>query len=40
MILLANVQNKQQMINIYIVTSLNKRNNKQRNIKVLMITLF
>jgi hypothetical protein len=28
------------MINIYIITSLNKNNNKQTNIKVLMITLF
>jgi hypothetical protein len=40
MILLANLQKKQQMINIYIVTNLNKTNNKQGNIKVLMITLF
>jgi hypothetical protein len=31
---------QQQMINIYIVASLNKSNNKQGNIKVLMITLF
>jgi hypothetical protein len=40
MIMLANLQKKQQMINIYIVASLNKSNNKQANIKVLMITLF
>ncbi len=31
---------QQQMINIYIVTSFNKSNNKQKNTKVLMITLF
>jgi hypothetical protein len=40
MIMLANLQKKQQMIIIYIVTNLNKSNNKQGNIKVLMITLF
>jgi hypothetical protein len=39
MIMLANLQKKQQMIIIYIVTNLNKNNNKQGNIKVLMITL-
>jgi hypothetical protein len=42
MILLENLQRKnQQMIKIYILAKfLNKNNNKQGNIKVLMITLF
>jgi hypothetical protein len=40
MIMLANLQKKQQMIIIYIVTNLNKSNNKEGNIKVLMRTLF
>jgi len=42
MILLANLQKKnQQMIKIYILAKkINKNNNKQGNIKVLMITLF
>jgi hypothetical protein len=40
MILLTNLQKQKQMIIIYILASLNKNHNKQRNIKVFMITLF
>jgi hypothetical protein len=40
MVMLANLKKKQQMINIYIVASFDKSNNKQETIKVLMITLF
>jgi len=40
MIMLANLPKKQQLLIIYIVTNMNKSNNKQGNIKILMITLF
>jgi hypothetical protein len=39
MIMLTNLQRK-KMIIIHILPNLNKNNNKQENVKVLMITLF